>query len=1078
MAKTISTYNVAENTTTHILAGQGPPPSAPSMSYTTWAVTVADTNNQAITASSNSFSVSYPTIYAKRTNNVTNKPDAAANFKCVLKNASGTVLWTMYVRRPEDVDDSIFSSVFKENAQIQIYKKKGYDGSKSLTTSTYFNANNKTAKTVNLTWTVSLEAGSASSSSAASAETKGLWSFWTGAQHTVINNKNVTGIRKTYRYTTTAKTTTWTVPVTLSAPPSITANSTTLGNPKTTSSQGYATHTPYTVNYSATAQYGGSISSVKLSLGSYSTTISNTASGNISVTPGAAGTYTPTLLVTDSRGQTTTKTLSAVTYVAAGAPTVTATTPVSSTTNGFWRGVSKLSSSITASSAINGGYVSSFKITVGTLTGTVTNTTTGSVTKTPQTPVLTTAGSFVPQAVVTDNYNHTTTKSLSSIVVKEPTISVTSDCSRIGSNDLPADEGTSCLITAKFVKSDIKTGTTQENYLLKPNVYLGTNIVITDCVVWYATYSKTNGFSNAVNWTSPGYDVGASVTLYGKLSTENNYYRSIDTSVVSGKTYYTYSNGTYTEVASPTGNPSTSNYYEKLQPFNKNNSYVIGIEPKSTLIATGTRSNGILQAAFYLIAARAGGRGLGIGLKPLSDAFYIGIPTFIQDELTIDTGSSAHFIIKTQVGNTTTYEPRRVLSVYDDGDNVADGQIIRIGAGGNVIIGAGESAIDAPTASVMEGIWMNNLNNIRTSTQEDIYLTADGSIYFYTGVAQNASSYNLSSISTTGILTVPNDIIAGKWAANTAQSEEYASYVFGGSGKICMYVSPGNTAGKGLWVANAAGTGKTIISVDQNNNATFTGSLSGNATSATSATKATQDANGSAIASTYLKLSGGTMTGNLTMTWTKHIYLGTGETGIYGGSYEATRNIYYNAPTANSYHAFYAGGNAAFYIYGDKIQANKPFTKLETTGNCVVSGTGTFTGTTTTDSSANARVGTGSPVGRIYRYASSSRRFKHDIQPLTKTDLDPHQLYDLPVRQFKYNIGYLDFESPRVGLTVPGFIAEEMYDIYPIAVDLDDEKRPEDWNIRYVVPPMLALIQEQHQEIEELKERISILEEK
>lgn len=41
------------------------------------------------------------------------------------------------------------------------------------------------------------------------------------------------------------------------------------------------------------------------------------------------------------------------------------------------------------------------------------------------------------------------------------------------------------------------------------------------------------------------------------------YTASTDTSVVSGKTYYTKSGSTYSSVASPTGNPSTSSYYEK-----------------------------------------------------------------------------------------------------------------------------------------------------------------------------------------------------------------------------------------------------------------------------------------------------------------------------------------------------------------------------------------------------------------------------------------------------------------------------------------------------------------------------------
>ena len=41
------------------------------------------------------------------------------------------------------------------------------------------------------------------------------------------------------------------------------------------------------------------------------------------------------------------------------------------------------------------------------------------------------------------------------------------------------------------------------------------------------------------------------------------YTASTDTSVVSGKTYYTKSGSVYSSVASPTGNPSTSSYYEK-----------------------------------------------------------------------------------------------------------------------------------------------------------------------------------------------------------------------------------------------------------------------------------------------------------------------------------------------------------------------------------------------------------------------------------------------------------------------------------------------------------------------------------
>lgn len=77
-----------------------------------------------------------------------------------------------------------------------------------------------------------------------------------------------------------------------------------------------------------------------------------------------------------------------------------------------------------------------------------------------------------------------------------------------------------------------------------------------------------------------GWEVGLSTTALGvtpemiklqlgaaDMTTEDVYEASADTSVVAGKTYYTRSgtspNYTYTAVTSPTGNPSTSSYYEK-----------------------------------------------------------------------------------------------------------------------------------------------------------------------------------------------------------------------------------------------------------------------------------------------------------------------------------------------------------------------------------------------------------------------------------------------------------------------------------------------------------------------------------
>lgn len=118
-----------------------------------------------------------------------------------------------------------------------------------------------------------------------------------------------------------------------------------------------------------------------------------------------------------------------------------------------------------------------------------------------------------------------------------------------------------------------------------------------------------------------------------------------------------------------------------------------------------------------------------------------------------------------------------------------------------------------------------------------------------------------------------------------------------------------------------------------------------------------------------------------------------------------------------------------------------------------------------------------SVLGHMVAYqSSSSRRYKHDIKAIEDKKLDPHRLYDLPVRQFVYNDDAVLQYDDMKGQTLPGFIAEEVAAVYPSAVIRDKDGMIESWDERRIIPGMLALIQEQKRTIDSLQARIEKLE--
>ena len=146
-------------------------------------------------------------------------------------------------------------------------------------------------------------------------------------------------------------------------------------------------------------------------------------------------------------------------------------------------------------------------------------------------------------------------------------------------------------------------------------------------------------------------------------------------------------------------------------------------------------------------------------------------------------------------------------------------------------------------------------------------------------------------------------------------------------------------------------------------------------------------------------------------------------------------------------------------------------------GNITTEGELRGEGAGTSTSTANCRLTTGSPKGTVRFAASSSERYKHDIEDIGADYLAPELLYDLPVRQFIFNEGYLIEGDDRDGFYVPGLIAEEVAEHYPMAADLGEEKGTfENWNEKMIIPPMLKLVQDQKRQIDALTARVEELE--
>lgn len=165
--------------------------------------------------------------------------------------------------------------------------------------------------------------------------------------------------------------------------------------------------------------------------------------------------------------------------------------------------------------------------------------------------------------------------------------------------------------------------------------------------------------------------------------------------------------------------------------------------------------------------------------------------------------------------------------------------------------------------------------------------------------------------------------------------------------------------------------------------------------------------------------------------------------------------------SVNALNAIISGTTTTYSLYSTRAKEAETTAKT----NCYISTEGLISKTSTT----------------------SSKRFKDNITEDIEKELDPNKLYDIKVVQFKYKKDYFkNKDDIRYRKNLIGFIAEDIYEKYPIAADFhyeDDGKVVVDtWNEQYLIPPMIKLIQDQKKEIDnmrleidELKKSVSFL---
>lgn len=306
-------------------------------------------------------------------------------------------------------------------------------------------------------------------------------------------------------------------------------------------------------------------------------------------------------------------------------------------------------------------------------------------------------------------------------------------------------------------------------------------------------------------------------------------------------------------------------------------------------------------------------------------------------------------------------------------------------------------------------------------------------------------------------------VTADKIAANTITADKMSTgYLYAGAinaSQITAGTMSGNRITGGVITGTTlqtASTGKRVVINESSNNAINVYNTAGNLVVSIS---------GQTYGSTPSTLFNGPVeiTGPLWLTASGYAVDEDGNAGgdgvfyITGGSMSVSGGIYSDSSIEGT------GVRGTRYVQGGEYRSSGGLVIIRTAGR--------ISPVTDTLSSGNwlRQV---SSNGEVTLGASSSRRYKNSEASIwTDPDLDPHKLLSIPVKVFKYNDGYLRADDEKCGVLMPGLIAEDVAEHYPIAVFKNEDGLVENWEDRHVLAGALALIQELTSRVESLENK-------